>query len=467
MLTSGTQARLVPKNFCNDPAVQRLTATFTMEQWGTNAFGQCKGISVRPLSRVSRLGAKYYLWAVADEACDGVVYGVEREEGGQREVDNAARFGSRGQANGQFLHPASVTVDTTQYNTGSQYFYVYVADSRNGRIERCVLNWSAAPRSLAYDGTLDLNLVNPVDVDCVTTQDGGGAALLAVLDATMCQVTILRVRSDLSNEVLATFGTRGRGQGQFSHPTGLCISPRNEGGYYVYVADQWNSRVVALAISNTGSQWQIAWSSEWHDESRSAGFEDVAASAPYGYVYATARFANAIYVFKPDLGEPFYVRPGGVEFPRNLCILGDEMAMTESWTAQSGIQCFRIVPNIRSICIHSLFDAGKESLRFSVQLEELSGYADISIMDGDSVVRHLLADTALNENAVYDFSWDGRADAGELALPGYYALRVSGSYKRDETDPDLIAVQSSTIRVKDRAGAARHPPRQRPGVLRY
>lgn len=56
LLLSLANARLVPKNFCDEPPVQRLTATFTREQWETQAFGQCAGISLRPVDRKSTPG---------------------------------------------------------------------------------------------------------------------------------------------------------------------------------------------------------------------------------------------------------------------------------------------------------------------------------------------------------------------------------------------------------------------------
>jgi hypothetical protein len=52
-LATAVSARLMPINFCDDPPIQRLTAAYTMDHWSTNAFGQCRGISLRPIDRMS------------------------------------------------------------------------------------------------------------------------------------------------------------------------------------------------------------------------------------------------------------------------------------------------------------------------------------------------------------------------------------------------------------------------------
>jgi len=85
------------------------------------------------------------------------------------------------------------------------------------------------------------------------------------------------------------------------------------------------------------------------------------------------------------------------------------------------------------------------SARVAFELARADGSVDVLIIDGnpggdDSQVRALALDEDLPAGpAVY--SWDGRADDGEPAPPGLYAIRVIlGEQDRDILPPGRIRI---------------------------
>jgi hypothetical protein len=64
------------------------------------------------------------------------------------------------------------------------------------------------------------------------------------------------------------------------------------------------------------------------------------------------------------------------------------------------------------------------SVRFFTRYSD--AHAIVSIVGaGLSPAKTLAADTPLQANRSVSFTWDGRTDAGKLAPPGQYALRVN------------------------------------------
>lgn len=133
-----------------------------------------------------------------------------------------------GSGNGQppFHEPWDVAVD----KQGA----VYVADTWNHRIVKLdsqmhfVAAWGHPNKPTGPDGLLSLYGPRAIAID----PEGN----LLVTDTGNNRV----IKFSPTGQPLASFGTRGAGQGQFQEPVGLAVSPKDG---TIYVADTWNGRI--------------------------------------------------------------------------------------------------------------------------------------------------------------------------------------------------------------------------------
>lgn len=126
-----------------------------------------------------------------------------------------AQFGSFGSGDGQLMQPAGVAVDAARN--------VYVADSGNGRIAKFgpdgswqgawALDQGGLPGAIAIDAAGSVYVAD-VQNERIVKFDGGG-------------------------HPLTTWGSAGKGAGQFSYPAYIAI----DGLGRIYVADAYGSRV--------------------------------------------------------------------------------------------------------------------------------------------------------------------------------------------------------------------------------
>jgi len=89
--------------------------------------------------------------------------------------------------------------------------------------------------------------------------------------------------------VLAAWGGKGNGDGQFNDPTSVAVDPATNN---VYVADPLNKRVqVFNENGNFLSKWPVP---EW---GQPVGFEDLAIDSQTGRLYASSTHLDAVLVF--------------------------------------------------------------------------------------------------------------------------------------------------------------------------
>ena len=97
------------------------------------------------------------------------------------------------------------------------------------------------------------------------------------------------VKFNPDGRVLAIWGTKGNGNGQFDDPTSVAIDPTTD---KVYVADPRNKRVQVFdANGKFLTKWEVP---EW---GRPAGFEDLAIDSKTGRLYASSANINAVFIF--------------------------------------------------------------------------------------------------------------------------------------------------------------------------
>jgi DNA-binding beta-propeller fold protein YncE len=89
--------------------------------------------------------------------------------------------------------------------------------------------------------------------------------------------------------VLAVWGSKGTGDGQFDDPTSVAVDPTTN---KVYVADPRNKRIQVFDSNGRFlTKWVIP---EW---GQPAGFEDLAIDSKTGRLYASSANINAVFIF--------------------------------------------------------------------------------------------------------------------------------------------------------------------------
>jgi len=232
---------------------------------------------------------------------------------------------------------------------------------------------------------------------------------------------LYKIAPDLTPYYICAYGSLGNGIGEFREPISACIVPCTDssGIYRIYVVDPGNYRIVSLIFNSTTNN--VAWERSFTDETKRASFWSVT-SNPYYCVYVTDRFQHKIWVFTHGLIELLYTYKNNEEVfeaPIDLCIYQDEICVTELWSATTGIQYFKIIPEIREFYPEPQnFDATEDSVKINFRVDETAHYLTMEV-----------AGRSLFENQYftpghYSFYWDGRDTLGKVILPGNYVIRI-------------------------------------------
>jgi sugar lactone lactonase YvrE len=247
------------------------------------------------------------------------------------------QFGGCGVKNAEFLQPRGICIDTTIYKANADEYYIYVADSKNNRISS--VKYCIPKERIVEDTILISSLHDPRDVACVTANNGG--AYIVVAERDTHRIMLYHRDSVGIVSLIQAYGSRGSRYGQFFQPSGVAICPANDSsdGFLIYVADTENRRVVCLHFDIMDG---ITWQYEYRTM-ENAHFLSVAVDQNYN-VYVTDYIQNKIWVFTYTLKKS-YTYGGSQLFnkPRDICIDGENLIVTESWTGTTGIQSFKII----------------------------------------------------------------------------------------------------------------------------
>lgn len=176
-------------------------------------------------------------------------------------------LGTKGTGHGQLRNPSGIAVD----RMGN----IYVADAFNHWVQKLapegtfIAEWKGpepgfyGPRRIA---------IGPDDSIHVVDQGHNRIA-----------------KFSSNGEVLATWGSKGTGDGQFDDPTSVAVDAATN---KVYVADPRNKRI---QVFDSAGKFLTKWSvPEW---GQPAGFEDLAIDSEAGRLYASSANTNTVLIF--------------------------------------------------------------------------------------------------------------------------------------------------------------------------
>jgi DNA-binding beta-propeller fold protein YncE len=97
------------------------------------------------------------------------------------------------------------------------------------------------------------------------------------------------VKFNPDGEVLASWGSKGNGAGEFNDPTSVAVDPATN---KIYVADPRNKRIQVFdSAGKFVTQWSVP---EW---GQPVGFEDLAIDSQTGRLYASSTHLDAVLIF--------------------------------------------------------------------------------------------------------------------------------------------------------------------------
>ena len=97
------------------------------------------------------------------------------------------------------------------------------------------------------------------------------------------------VKFNPDGELLASWGSKGNGAGEFNDPTSVAVDPATN---KIYVADPRNKRI---QVFDSAGKFVTKWSvPEW---GQPVGFEDLAIDSQTGRFYASSAHMNSVLIF--------------------------------------------------------------------------------------------------------------------------------------------------------------------------
>lgn len=449
---SQSEYALIPEMVWQNPPIWKLTKSVTESAWGTQLF-----INSRSEAQGYIMTPWYELWSAASFHLDNAWNRIVFQECLASWI---YAIGDRGSGTGQFLWPSKLDVIAPcNYDLYSYLYYIYVADASNDRIVKLSYYWPLGEQEMSWDGVITgggLSLPQDLDINDGGTHHPHSDDYLWVLNGHEIK------RFTMDGVLRKTYGTYGcdpEGEGNFCRPTAVVCgrSPWLQPPYepfanddWIYVADQGNSRLVAL-IKWHGIEDIYWYKTLYSDECKH--FADLEVDI-FGHVWAVDKHNGRIYKYTYDLfplcyygsfgtGESQFYYP--LDFSNTGGYLGcGNVYVTESWTDNSGGQYFVIGTDVVDFEVTSSVDYIWHYISYV-----LVDPSDVTIEiydDQDQLVKTLFDATEYSGACLH--VWDGTDQSGQPLGLGDYRVVVtseSGYWDVETNEPVNIVVKEAWL----------------------
>jgi hypothetical protein len=369
-------------------------------------------------------------------------------------------YGTFGFGVGNFNEPMAVKVvsRTSDVNWNSPYYWIYVADRGNNRVQELRYDWTTPNAGLIHSRYFTTDLYRPTDLDYSvdTTFDNPVDDVLWVA----CKSDKIVAFRPGSGQKILSYGTTGSGIGEFSDIRAIVCGKTRENSHgvwfannnYVYVLDAGNSRIVRLSYSPAllTVQWDMAYVSLF-----CVLFTDLEVDA-LGHVWATTE-NGVIYKFTKDLdvlGTFGSAGTGPNQFDNPVSIAntgghlgGGDMMICEKWTEQSGVQLYAIGTDVNDLYVNTESVSGVCYSHVSFLLADYSRVTiNIKNSAGTSVIKNLKNNAEL-PSGVWLETWNGRDGNNNLVPWGTYRVEITATsqYISRTTSQPVNSVTKSAL----------------------
>lgn len=428
---------LVRKPIYNDPLIYVINETVTNSWCNKDIYCQVYSSSLAYIA--SLYGYNPHGSQIGVDPCWNRLVYTDHVSG---QVPRMREYGTFGSGVGNLNEPMAVKVVslTSDEVWDEPYYWIYVADRGNNRVQELRYDWTTPAVGLIHSRYFITDLWRPTDLDYSV-----GATFDNPLDDVLwvaCKSDKIVAFRPWNGQHLRSYGTTGSGTGNFSdiraivcgktlcdQSTGVWFANNN----YVYVLDAGNSRIVRLSCSP--DLLTIQWDRSIYLPD--LPFTDLEVD-PAGHIWATAEMGR-IFKFTKDLAVlgmfgSAGTGPNQFDYPVSIASPGGhmgcgEMVISENWTDQSGEQLYAIGTDVSDIYVNTNIVSGICYSYISFLLADYS-LVTINIKNaaGTTVIKQLKNNSEL-PSGVWVETWNGRNSSNQLVPWGTYRVEITATSK--------------------------------------
>ena len=446
---------LVPRPFTTDPLIYRLTRDTARKYIGKQLYAQpysMDGIMLRNTDSMQLFVSTDIIW-------NRMLYALYHVEDGERKNKWIKEYGKRGNIQGRFYFPKGVCIDTTVYNGEEDVYYIYVADAGNHRIVMLKYNVNSEEISWVKSFDTPFNLSYPADVTCCTVSEN--YAIILITDTGNHRIIIFKGNILNNDGIYIVYGGKGSEEGKFFLPRSATIVPQDF-GYYIFVADAGNKRIVELWMSENES---IEWEKS-RTLSEASSITSVEVSPADGMVYVLDKNGGKIFglPYHPPTNLSGFIWSYGSLgvgenqhfYPTDIGISGGECGVTEEYTNITGIRYYWLDTEVwllppqpeyldpsyidgmveNNVCISFKLTGGAKVCSLKVYNEDYTEVKNV-------LTKHMLS------AGIHHFLWDGKDFNGYFVEPGIYHLVIYAvDMYGDEEEEDYVIHEKDTVDIE-------------------